>query len=137
MPNACPSSSSEPADFFDANPLKSLLGIPEDALDQAMGIAFQLYNAGRYTEAEIVCRGLLASDHRYWWPHSLLAAVLRRTGRYAEALGAVERGLRHEPYQPKLLLMRAELNAALSSNRPRGRSASSPAVPVARLAAAI
>lgn len=112
-------------DFLDATPLKAVLGIPEDALDQAMGMAFQLYKAGRYAEAEIVCRGLLASDHRYWWPHSLLAAVLRRTGRCAEALQAVERGLHHEPGQPKLLLMRAELSAALASDRSPTSSAAS------------
>ena len=111
------------SDFAVTTPLRVPLEIPDDALDQAMGIAFQLYKGGRYAEAEIVCRGLLACDHLYWWPHSLLAAILRRIGRSAEALEAVERGLQFEPGQPKLLLMRAELTATLACRAARSRPA--------------
>ena len=64
--------------FLQNNPLKSLLGIPEGALDTVMALAFQLYQAGRYSEVEVLCRGLIAADHTYWWSYSLYAAALRQ-----------------------------------------------------------
>ena len=94
---------------LDSTTLKEILGISDTAMDQAMGIAYQLYLTGRFPEAETVCKGLIACDHRYWWSHSLHASVLRRLGRYDDALRAVEEGLKYEPGQAKLSLMRAEL----------------------------
>ena len=32
-------------------------------------------------EVEVLCRGLIAADHKYWWSYSLYAATLRRLGR--------------------------------------------------------
>ena len=101
--------SDAPPDFFESNSLKQLLKISDAAMDQAMGLAYQLYLSGRFQEADVICRGLIACDQRYWWPHSLHASILRRLGRPREALIAVQEGLKHEPRQPKLLLMRAEL----------------------------
>src|SRR5450432_1978603 len=95
--------------YLEHTTLKEILGIPDEAMDQAMGIAYQLYLTGRFSEAETVCKGLIACDHRYWWSHSLHASVLRRLGRTPEALAAVDEGLKHEPRQPKLSVMRAEL----------------------------
>jgi len=100
--------------FAERTTLREILALPEAALDHAMGVAYQLYRAGQLAEAETICKGLIACDHRYWWPHSLHAAILRRLGRPAAALAAVERGLHYEPQQPKLLLMRAELRAVLA-----------------------
>jgi tetratricopeptide (TPR) repeat protein len=93
--------------------LKDLLGIPEQVLDHVMASAYQLYQVGRYAEVEVLCRGLIAADHRYWWSYSLYAAALRRLGRYEEALAQIDRGLSYEPQQSKLLLMRGEILAAL------------------------
>ncbi len=104
-------------DYLETTTLKEILGIPDAAMDQAMGIAYQLYLTGRFAEADTVCRGLIACDHRYWWPHSLHASVLRRLGRIEEALAGVERGLKYEPGQPKLLLMRAELMVTIARNK--------------------
>ena len=93
---------------MDRAPMRAILGIPPEVLDQAMAVAYQCYRAGRYADAEILCRGLLAADHRYWWAYSLYASVLRNQGRLADALVQLDCGLRHEPQQPKLLAMRAE-----------------------------
>lgn len=89
--------------------LRQLLNIPEAAMDHAMGFAYQLYVGGHHVQAARLCQALIACDHRYWWPHSLLAAALRRLERFDEALAAVKQGLEHEPRQPKLLRMRDEL----------------------------
>lgn len=89
--------------------LRQILNVSEAAMDHAMGFAFQLYEAGHHLQAATLCQALIACDRRYWWPHSLLAASLRRLERYDEALAAVNQGLVHEPRQPKLLLMRNEL----------------------------
>jgi predicted Zn-dependent protease len=94
--------------------MRSILGIPEDALDAVMATAYQLYQAARYPEVEVLCRGLIAADHTYWWSYSLYAATLRRMGRRHEALEQLEAGLRYETDAPKLLLMRSELRAEIA-----------------------
>jgi predicted Zn-dependent protease len=100
--------------FLEENTMRSIFGIPEEALDAVMATAYQLYQAGRYPEVEVLCRGLIAADHKYWWSYSLYAATLRRLGRRQEAMEQLERGLVHEPDEPKLLLMRSELRAEIA-----------------------
>lgn len=102
---------------FEETPLKTVFHIPEDALDAVMATAYQLYQVGRYPEVEILCRGLIAADHKYWWSYSLYAATLRRLDRIEEALAELEKGLAHEPASPKLLLMRDELRQVLAGRR--------------------
>jgi predicted Zn-dependent protease len=103
------------SEFLDRTPMRALIGIPPETLDQAMGLAYRCYKVGRYNEAEVLCKGLIAADHRYWWAYSLYAAVLRRQERNQEALVQVDRGLKFEPGQPKLVTMRQEIVAALAS----------------------
>ena len=100
--------------FLEENTMRSIFGIPEEALDAIMATAYQLYQAGRYPEVEILCRGLVAADHKYWWSYSLYAATLRKLGRLREAIEQVEKGLVYEPDEPKLLLMRSELRAEIT-----------------------
>jgi predicted Zn-dependent protease len=99
--------------FLNDNPMKSLLGIPEEALDAVMTAAYHLYQAGRFGEVEILCRGLIAADPGYWWSYSLYGATLRRVGKLREALEQIDKGLAHERGEPKLLLMRGEILSAL------------------------
>ena len=80
--------------FLEENTMRSLLGIPEEALDAVMATAYQLYQAGRLPEVEVLCRGLIAADHKYWWSYSLYAATLRRLGRLRRALDAARAGAR-------------------------------------------
>jgi tetratricopeptide (TPR) repeat protein len=101
--------------FLEETTMKSLLGISDQALDAVMALAYQLYQVGRYQEAEVLCRGLIAADHTYWWSYSLLAATLRRLGKLREALDALEKGLVYEPLEPKLLYMRQEISAAFEA----------------------
>jgi tetratricopeptide (TPR) repeat protein len=112
--------------FLEENTMKSLLDIPDEALDAVMAVAFQLYQAGRYPEVEILCRGLVAADHKYWWSYSLLAATLRRLGRLPEALAALEQGLLYEPDETKLLFMRGELREAIAREQTAPVSAGTP-----------
>ena len=101
--------------FLEENTMRSLLDIPEDALDAVMATAYQLYQAARFPEVEVLCRGLIAADHKYWWSYSLYAATLRRLGRLQEAVEQLDRGLVYEPDEPKLLLMRSELRAMIAN----------------------
>src|SRR5581483_10327947 len=103
--------------FIEETTMKSLLDISDQALDAVMALAYQLYQAGRYQEAEVLCRGLVAADHTYWWSYSLFAATLRRLGKLREALDALEAGLVYEPHQPKLLFMRTEITAAFEAQK--------------------
>jgi len=100
--------------FLRNNTMKSLLGIPDEALDAVMALAFQLYQAGRYREVEVLCRGLVAADHTHWWSHALYAATLRRLGKLPEALAQVERGLLCEPQSSRLIALRAEIRGELA-----------------------
>jgi hypothetical protein len=107
--------------------MKALIGIPDDALDAVMAVAYQLYQAGRYAEVEVLCRGLTAADHTYWWSYSLHAATLRRMGNLPEALAEVEKGLSYEPSNEKLTLMRKEIVEAIA----QAEATPSPANPAA------
>jgi hypothetical protein len=100
--------------FLEETTMKSLLGIPDEALDAIMAVAYQLYQAGSYPEVDVLCRGLIAADHKYWWSYSLHAATLRRLGRFAEALAEVEKGLVYEPAAPRLVAMQQELREAIA-----------------------
>jgi predicted Zn-dependent protease len=102
--------------FLEENTLREIFGIPEEALDAVMATAYQLYQAGRHMEVEVLCRGLIAADHRYWWSYSLYAATLRRMGRLHEAIEQLDRGLVYEPGAPKLLAMRSELREAIAND---------------------
>ncbi|HMF41904.1 MAG TPA: hypothetical protein VKQ32_14620 [Polyangia bacterium] len=113
--------------FLEENTMRDIFGIPEEALDAVMATAYQLYQAGRYPEVEVLCRGLIAADHKYWWSYSLYAATLRRLGRLREAVEQLERGLVYEPNEPKLLLMRSELRAEIASQE-RGEPSTGGAV---------
>jgi tetratricopeptide (TPR) repeat protein len=100
--------------FLEETTMKSLFGIPDEALDAIMALAYQLYQVGRYADTEVLCRGLIAADHKYWWSYSLYAATLRRLGRLREALTELDKGLAYEPNEPKLLFMRGEIREALT-----------------------
>jgi tetratricopeptide (TPR) repeat protein len=100
--------------FLEETTMKSIFGIPDEALDAIMALAYQLYQVGRYPEVEVLCRGLIAADHKYWWSYSLYAATLRRLGKLEEALEALAKGLLYEPNEPKLLFMRGEIGEALA-----------------------
>ena len=101
--------------FLEENTMRSIFGIPEEALDAVMATAYQLYQIGRYPEVEVLCRGLVAADHKYWWSYSLYAATLRKLGRSHEVVELLERGLAYEPDEPKLLIMRSELRAEIAA----------------------
>ena len=103
--------------FLEENTMRSIFGIPEEALDAVMATAYQLYQAGRYPEVETLCRGLIAADHKYWWSYSLYAATLRKLGRLREALDQVDKGLVYEPDEPKLMMMRSELRAEITREK--------------------
>jgi hypothetical protein len=97
-------------DFLDRTPMRALLPIPRAVIDHARALAYESYRTGRHEQADALCRGLLALDHRCGWTHALHAATLRDTGRRSEALRVVADGLRYEPAHPTLLALRDELS---------------------------
>ncbi len=122
--------------FLAETTMKSIFGISDAALDTVMALAYQLYQVGRYPEAEVPCRGLVAADHKYWWSYSLYAATLRRLGRPEEALAELEKGLAYEPNDPKPLFMRGEIRQALAQQKSAPAAKPSPTnTPSPRVAA--
>jgi tetratricopeptide (TPR) repeat protein len=114
--------------FLEETTMKSIFGIPDEALDAIMALAYQLYQVGRYADVEVLCRGLIAADHKYWWSYSLYAATLRRLGRLPEALAQLDKGLIYEPNEPKLLFMRGEIGEALARETRPSKASLSPTV---------
>lgn len=97
--------------FLDEAPMRQLLPIPPRALAEVMTVAHRCYQAGALADAEVLCKGLVAADHRQWWPRALYAAVLVKLGRPREALIQLDQGLRHHPEQPRLLAIKKEILA--------------------------
>ena len=100
-------------------PTRAIQPIPPDVLDQFMATAYQLYTAGRYAAAEVICRGLIAADPTYWYPYSLHAAALQRLGRFQEALAQVQVALRCEPGNARLIVLRRHIARCAASRRSR------------------
>jgi hypothetical protein len=111
------------ASFVRRSTLKSTLARDPGALDHVMATAYQLYQAGRDAEVDVLCRGLIAADDTYWWSYALRAAALRRLGRLEEALVEVDHGLAFEPEAKRLLFMRGEILSALGQWRDRAPGA--------------
>jgi predicted Zn-dependent protease len=135
-----PAASPAVASFVRRTTMQSILGLDEAALDQIMATAYLLYQAGRYAEVDVLCRGLIAADHTYWWSYSLHAAALRRLGRLDEALAQVDNGLAFEPAEKKLQLMRGEILAAIGAWKDRAahdEPTSAPLVPTAASSATV
>jgi hypothetical protein len=130
QPNPSLDSDLSPAarSFLEETTMKALFGIPDEALDAIMALAHQLYQVGRYADTEVLCRGLIAADHKYWWSYSLYAATLRRLGRLRESLDQLEKGLAYEPNEPKLLFMRREIGEALARETRTNESSRTPPV---------
>jgi thioredoxin-like negative regulator of GroEL len=104
---------SHPVDEFLARtPLHAVLALPHSVVEQAMSAAYGCYCSGRYDDAEVLCKGILAVDPTGWWPYSLYAATLRALGRPREALAVIHAGLQRAPGQAKLLAMREAILAA-------------------------
>jgi hypothetical protein len=114
--------------FLDRMPLRALFDLPPALIDQAKSLAYQCHRSGRPEQTEILCRGLIAADHRCWWTHALYASALRDTGRPGQALDVVEHGLRYQPGHPTLLALEEQLTAALApaGSTPPGRQAGLP-----------
>jgi hypothetical protein len=110
--------------FLEETTMKTLLGIPDEALDAVMAVAYQLYQSGRHPEVEILCRGLVAANHKDGWAYSLLAATLRRQSKLVEALAAVDEGLVYAPEDSKLRFMRGELRDVIAQTQAAAPAAS-------------
>jgi tetratricopeptide (TPR) repeat protein len=102
-------------EFLERTTIRELVDMPQQALDECLSMAYRLYSQGRFAQAEVMCRGLVAADHRYWYAHALLAATLQKLGRFREALAEVDEGLRHEPGNDKLLAQRAHLERLVAA----------------------
>jgi hypothetical protein len=113
-------------DFLDRTPLHLLLDLPPGILHQARALAYACHRGQRHAQAEALCDGLLALDHRCPWTHGLYAATLRDLGRADEALTIVERGLRYQPAHATLRALQAELTGLVAPSPPAGAAPREP-----------
>ena len=59
-------------------PAATLLAVSHATLDQLMATAYLLHRDGHCFQAEVICRGMLAAEPRYWYAAALLAATLEK-----------------------------------------------------------
>jgi hypothetical protein len=97
--------------FLEQTPVRRLVSIPTGAIEQAMATAYHCFCAGAHADAEVLCKGLVAADHRHWYCRALYAATLVKLGRPREALVQVVEGLRRHPGQPRLVAIKKEILA--------------------------
>jgi hypothetical protein len=95
--------------FLDRTTLTMLLDIDPDTLDVARRMAFDLVGNGAFDKAEVISRGLVAADHRFWYYRTLLAVSLQKLGRVGEAIDQVNEGLKYEPGHPELSALKTVL----------------------------
>jgi hypothetical protein len=69
-----------PDAFLDRAALDDVFHIPASVIEGARDIAQRSYLEGRHRDAEVVCRALLAVNHRCPWARALYAATLRALG---------------------------------------------------------
>lgn len=72
----------------------------------AMLIAGQLYGAGRYKQAEIVCRQLIANKPALPDAHSILGVVLNAQGKTKEGIASLKKAIK---LAPKIAIYRSNL----------------------------
>jgi hypothetical protein len=88
--------------YLDETSLREILAVPESLLTLCSQAAYRLFQDGAYEQVAEVCRGLIAADHRNWYPHALSALALERQGRIVEALQQTILGLRLAPNESPL-----------------------------------
>ena len=100
----------------DENTMRSISRDSRGGARRSDGDRLPAYQAGRYPEVEVLCRG---SDRRR--PQVLVVVFALRARRCAASAGStrrstqLEQGLVYEPDEPKLLLMRSELRDAVNN----------------------
>jgi Flp pilus assembly protein TadD len=95
--------------FIDETTLSSLISIDPALLYQAAVTSYECLQNGQLHEAEVISRGLVAANHRFWYYRTLLAVSLQRLGRVAEAIDQTNEGLKYQPGHPDLLALKAVL----------------------------
>jgi hypothetical protein len=81
-------------------------------LDQAMQLVVALYQAGKYPEAQRLCRQILAGNPNHLEAMQALGATLNRLGAPEEAIEILQRAIH---LQPNLPMLHAHLGAAFAA----------------------
>ena len=94
-----------------------------EEIDTCRTTGYELYKAGNYLQAELVCRGLVDTDPTDWYHHCLLAATLQKMGRFAEAIAQLDWGLHLLPNHFRLLALRNAIARSAERTAVRMRAA--------------
>jgi tetratricopeptide (TPR) repeat protein len=95
--------------FEDQTPAPDAGFVSPETLATCRMVGAELYEARNLPDAESVALGLIAAAPKLWYHHSLLAAILLKQGRYAEALAQIDEGLGYLPGQVELLSLRTSV----------------------------
>jgi hypothetical protein len=95
--------------FVDETTLASLMDTDPAVYEFATITAFECLRNGQSHQAEVISRGLVAADHRFWYYRTLLGFALQRLGRVGEAIEQMDLGLKYNPGHSDLLALKAVL----------------------------
>jgi hypothetical protein len=93
----------------EAKSLKDLVPIDPAVVQFARQTAYNLYQAEKYDDLEIILKGLLAVDAKDAWALSTYASMLRKQLRFKEALILMETAHSVDPNDQNIRKMRDEL----------------------------
>jgi hypothetical protein len=100
-----------PTEFVDMHTLQTLFDIDQRTLDDCAKHAYSLLQESAFSQAEVISRGLVAANHRFWYYRTILAVTLQKQGRLAEAIEQVNEGLRYQPGHSELVALKRVLSA--------------------------
>jgi predicted Zn-dependent protease len=81
----------------DGEGLQHALRVPDSYIAEVQDKAHELFCKGRYDDAAVLCRGLIALAPKRFYAHLLYADVAGKLGRDDESMEAIERARELEP----------------------------------------
>ena len=89
--------------------------------DMARRLAYEMYRESRWRETETLLKGVLVSNPTDGWSLSVYASMLRKQGKFKEAIVLLETAHALEPTDENITRMHAEMNGfvkAIEQRRP-------------------
>lgn len=98
--------------------LKGMLDKNPESNDIQEWLAFKLYSAARYSEAEVYFRALISNNHRPGFQYFYLGNLLAKTGRQQEAVESWKQTISLIPDDVKAKKARARIKKITGSAPP-------------------
>ena len=99
----------EITDKLKGSSLKDVVQIPPGLLELARKTAYDLFIAEKFDDVEVLLQGILAADNQDAWSLALYGAIMRKKGKFKEALVLMETAHALAPDNDNIRTMRDEI----------------------------